>query len=69
MIKVQFQLEDLSCPSCIKKIENTLNKQSGIDEARVLFHSNKVKATCDETIINADGVRSIIEKLGYTVVK
>ena len=62
-----FQLEPLTCPSCIKKIENTLNKQAGVLKARVLFHSNKVKTEFDETIIDAEQLEQTLEKLGYPV--
>ncbi|MFE8697532.1 heavy-metal-associated domain-containing protein [Cytobacillus sp. FJAT-53684] len=62
-----YQLEPLTCPSCVKKIEGTLKKQPGVSEARVLFHSSKVKTSFDETIVNAKELNTIIEKLGYPV--
>ena len=37
MKTVKFAVEDLICPSCIKKIEGALSKKSGVDEAKVLF--------------------------------
>ena len=43
METIRFQLETLTCPSCIAKIEGALNKQSGVEEAKVLFNSSKVK--------------------------
>ncbi len=35
MRKVVFGLEPLSCPSCIQKIESSLNKLDGIE---LVFH-------------------------------
>lgn len=35
MKTVKFQMEALTCPSCIKKIEATLSKQDGVKEAKV----------------------------------
>ncbi|MDF2903384.1 MAG: copper chaperone [Bacillus sp. (in: firmicutes)] len=67
MNKVKFQLEPLSCPSCIKKIEGTLKKMIGVDEANVLFNSSKVKVTFDSTQINPEDLQRTIEKLGYEV--
>ncbi|WP_062107048.1 heavy-metal-associated domain-containing protein [Bacillus niameyensis] len=67
MTTIKFQLETLSCPSCIKKIENTLNKQVGVQEAKVLFNSSKVKTEYDETIVTADQLEKLITKLGYPV--
>jgi copper chaperone len=62
-----YQLEPLTCPSCIKKIEGTLNKQAGVNNARVLFHSSKVKTDFDENKVSAKELNDVIEKLGYPV--
>lgn len=68
MKKVVFALEPLHCASCIKKIESTLNSAKGVKEAKVLFHSNKVKAQFDEDVINSQEIEDIITQLGYPVV-
>ncbi len=67
MAKAEFQLEPLTCPSCIRKIETTLSKTAGVESARVLFNSSKVKAEFDEGRIGADELKGIITKLGYPV--
>jgi copper ion binding protein len=68
MKTVKIQLEPLTCPSCIKKIETKVGKMKGVDEARVLFNSSKVKATFDESKISQDEIQETIEKLGYPIV-
>lgn len=67
MNKAIYQLEPLTCPSCIKKIESTLNKTEGVESAKVLFNSSKVKTQFDETKIEGDRIQGIIVKLGYSV--
>lgn len=67
MSKAVIQLETLTCPSCIKKIENVLLKTTGVNQARVLFSSSKVKAEFDSSLIKADHLVKSIEKLGYSV--
>ncbi len=67
MKRVVFQLEPLTCPSCIKKIESTLNKTSGIQSATVLFNSSKVRVEFDEQDISTEQISKIITKLGYEV--
>ncbi|MBL4951683.1 heavy-metal-associated domain-containing protein [Neobacillus sp. OS1-32] len=67
MTKAVFQLEPLTCPSCIKKIENALNKTDGVDTARVLFNSGKVKAEFDESQVQAQELEEKIKSLGYPV--
>lgn len=67
MITVKFQLETLSCPSCIQRIETILNKEKGVSVAKVLFSSSKVKVEFDETVVSVDQLVEVIMKLGYPV--
>ncbi|AKG73048.1 heavy-metal-associated domain-containing protein [Salinicoccus halodurans] len=66
-MKTNLQTETFTCPSCIKKIERNLNSQEGVDAAKVLFNSSKVKVEHDENQINAEEIKGIVEKLGYPV--
>ena len=67
MAKAEFQLEPLTCPTCVKKIETTLTKAKGVNSVRVLFNSNKVKTEFDDTVTSAEKLKLTIENLGYTV--
>ncbi|HYF81744.1 MAG TPA: cation transporter [Clostridia bacterium] len=67
MKKLSIQLEQLTCPSCIRKIETTVHKTVGVDSAEVLFNSSKVKVQFDETKIEAKQLEKIIKSLGYSV--
>ncbi|MDW0108714.1 heavy-metal-associated domain-containing protein [Sporosarcina aquimarina] len=67
MRKITLQLEPLSCPSCIKKIEGMLNKMEGMTEARVLFNASKVKVQFDEKRVSAEVIEKSIASLGYPV--
>ena len=69
MTTVKFQLEPLTCPTCIKKIETGLTRMTGMEEATVMFNSSKVKATFDEKQVTVEDVKETIEKLGYAVMK
>jgi copper chaperone CopZ len=37
-----YQLETVTCPSCIAKIEGMLKKTQGIHESEVLFNTSRV---------------------------
>lgn len=67
MKSINYQLETLTCPSCINKIEGILNKTDGVDSAKVLFNSSKVKVAYDEDKTSAEQLATLIEKLGYPV--
>jgi len=64
---VRFQLETLSCPTCITKIEGVLNKEAGVEKAKVLFNSSKVKVEYDEDKVSSNRLAEVIEKVGYPV--
>lgn len=67
MARAEFILEPLTCPTCVKKIESTLTKAKGVESAKVLFNSNKVKTEFDEAITNSEKLKLTIENLGYSV--
>jgi len=69
MAKAVYQLEPLTCPSCIKKIETALVKTEGVSLAKVLFNSGKVKAEFDDNVVDAEKLANVIQKLGYPVIK
>ncbi len=64
---VRFQLETLTCPSCITRIEDVLNKETGVEKAKVLFNSSKVKVEYNEDKVSAKRLAEVIEKVGYPV--
>jgi copper chaperone len=67
MKNVVIQLEPLTCPSCIKKIETTLNKVGGVDSVKVLFNSSKVITHFDDSQIEVNKLTDTVKKLGYVV--
>ncbi|MBZ2175981.1 heavy-metal-associated domain-containing protein [Schnuerera sp. xch1] len=64
-----YKLETLTCPSCMAKIEGALKKTEGIEKSEVLFNSSKAKVTFDESVVNAEDIKDVIERLGYRVLK
>ena len=38
-----YQLETLTCPSCVAKIEGMLKKTPGVTDSEVLFNSSRVR--------------------------
>ena len=62
-----YQLETVSCPSCVAKIEGVLARTKGVELSEVLFNSSRVKVTFDEAQASSDAIRETISKLGYQV--
>ncbi|WP_449538797.1 heavy-metal-associated domain-containing protein [Ferdinandcohnia sp. Marseille-Q9671] len=62
-----YQMEELTCPSCIAKIEKALTKEKGVDKVHVLFHSGKVKVSFKESETTPAHFAGLLKKLGYPV--
>lgn len=69
MSKIVMKLGELSCPSCMVKIEGALNTTNGVETAKVLFNASKVKAEFDDNQVTATDLVSKVEELGYVVQK
>lgn len=68
MKTIKFQLEVLTCPSCINKIEGVLGKETGVGNVKVLFNSSKVKVDYDEEKTKPEKLAELIKKLGYPII-
>lgn len=62
-----YQLETLTCPSCMAKIQGALKRTNGVKEAEVLFNSSRAKVTFDETAVQSETIKKTIESLGFEV--
>jgi copper chaperone len=71
MKKATIQLEALTCPSCMQKIDNAVKSLDGVEKesVNVLFNSSKVKLSFDEEKISVDKIENAITALGYEVIK
>ena len=65
-MKTNLRTEDLTCPSCIKKIETGISKKDGVSKVDVKFILNKVTVEHDDRVTGED-IKSTIEQLGYPV--
>ncbi len=62
-----YQLETVTCPSCINKIEGMLKKTKGIEKSEVLFNSSRVRVSFEENTIESEEIKKKINQLGYKV--
>ncbi|HLR89198.1 MAG TPA: heavy-metal-associated domain-containing protein [Atopostipes sp.] len=71
MQKANIQLETLTCPSCLQKIEGAVGGLNGIDKdsLKVMFNASKVKVNFDGNAISIDEIEKAIQDLGYEVKK
>jgi copper chaperone len=71
MKKATIQLETLTCPSCVQKIENATRSLNGVEKesVKVLFNSSKVKFDFDDEKLSVQDAEKAITALGYEVKK
>lgn len=71
MQKATIQLETLTCPSCMQKIENGVKSLDGVskESLKVLFNSSKVRVEFDDEKVSIKEIEHVIDKLGYEVLK
>lgn len=71
MQKATIQLETLTCPSCMQKIENGVKSLDGVskESLKVLFNSSKVRVEFDNEKVSIKDIEHVIDKLGYEVLK
>ena len=71
MQKATIQLETLTCPSCMQKIENGVKSLEGVNKEslKVLFNSSKVRVEYDDEKVSIKDIENTIDKLGYEVIK
>ena len=71
MQKATIQLETLTCPSCMQKIENGVKSLDGVskESLKVLFNSSKVMVEFDDEKVSIKDIEHVINKLGYEVLK
>lgn len=71
MQKATIQLETLTCPSCMQRIENGVKSLDGVskESLKVLFNSSKVRVEYDDEKLSIKDIENAIDKLGYEVMK
>lgn len=69
MKKVILKLDELSCPSCMVKINKAVAEIPGVTNSKVLFNASKVKLDLNEQQNSAQAVAKVVEDLGYQVLE
>lgn len=65
MKKVQLQVDNLSCASCVHHIEPGLEKVSGIHDLNVNFATGSVEVNLDEKVLSEEDLLKAFDKIGY----
>lgn len=56
---------DLSCPSCIGKIEGRLSRLPGVEHAEVHLGTGRIEVTHDPDEVGTDALVAAVAEAGY----
>ncbi|CAM5277156.1 MAG: heavy metal-associated domain-containing protein [Xanthobacteraceae bacterium] len=64
-VRTVLRSDELSCPSCVPKIEKALNALPGVEKAKVRFNSGKIEVEHDPAQSSVDALVEAIRGTGY----
>lgn len=69
MRTITLTTEPFTCPSCVGTIEKAISRKPGVGGVRVLFNSNRVQISFDDSKANAEELSKAVADLGYPIVR
>lgn len=64
-MKTVLRSKELTCPSCIEKIEKALTAMDGVDTAKVFFNSGKIEVQHNAEQVKGTDLERAIRAIGY----
>lgn len=64
-VKTVLRSDELSCPSCVPKIEKALNALPGVARAEVKFASGKIEVEHDPDRTSVEALVEAVRGTGY----
>lgn len=64
-MKTLLRSDELSCPSCIPKIEKTLGRLEGVTHAKVHFNTKRIEVEHDAERVEPERLRTAVREVGY----
>lgn len=64
-MKTILRSQELSCPSCVAKIEKALNGVDGVVTAKVFFNTGRIEVEHNPEAANADKLVEVVQRAGY----
>jgi copper chaperone CopZ len=64
-MKSILRSQELTCPSCIAKIENALKAVAGVQEATVHFNTGRIEVQYDPQLAKPEALVKAVKDAGY----
>jgi copper ion binding protein len=66
-VKVELQVDGMTCTGCEKTIEANVNKLDGIESIKADHEAGKAILSYDEANVDIEKVKKVMSDKGYTV--
>src|SRR5699024_4206979 len=60
-----FNIEGMTCASCVQTVEKATNKLPGVQESNVNLATEKLNISFDENAVSAQDIQNAVNKAGY----
>ena len=64
-MKTLLRSQELTCPSCVAKIEKALKALDGVQDARVHFNTGRIEVEHDPHTANQEALVKAVKAAGY----
>ena len=64
-MKTLLRSQELTCPSCVAKIEKALKALEGVEEAKVHFNTGRIEVLHDPQRVQTDALVKAVKSAGY----
>ncbi len=64
-MKTLLRSQELSCPSCVAKIEKALKAVNGVQDAKVHFNTGRIEVEHDPKQANPETLVKAVRTVGY----
>jgi copper chaperone CopZ len=64
-MKSILRSQELTCPSCVAKIEKALKGINGVEDAKVFFNTGRIEVNYDPETVSSDDLVKTVRSVGY----
>lgn len=64
-MKTLLRSQELTCPSCIAKIEKALKGLDGVEDAKVHFNTERIEVEHNPDRVKSEALIEAVRKAGY----
>ena len=64
-MKTVLRSQELTCPSCVAKIEGALRRLDGVQRAKVHFTTGRIEVEHDAEAVAPDALARVVTGVGY----